>query len=117
MLGLTFKENCPDIRNTKVIDIIKELKEYTPNILVHDPHADKEEARHEYGIELASFDDLSQLTALVVAVAHEQFKLMSIEHYKTRLNGIKLVVDIKDMLNKTEADKCGITVVKNITRK
>lgn len=112
VLGLTFKENCPDIRNTKVIDIIKELKEYTPNILVHDPHADKEEARHEYGIELASFDDLSQLTALVVAVAHEQFKLMSIEHYKTRLNGIKLVVDIKDMLNKTEADKCGITVVK-----
>ncbi len=112
ILGLTFKENCPDIRNTKVVDIIRELEEYTPNIYVHDPYANKEDTKHEYGIDLVEFDSLSNLTAVIVAVAHEEFKLFSIEKYKSILNGIKLLVDVKGMLDEGEAEKCGVTVIK-----
>lgn len=90
ILGLTFKENCPDIRNTKVIDIINELKEYTPNVLVHDPHADVEEAKKEYGIDLVSFDEMNNLTGLIIAVAHDEFEGLNPERLKQTLNGTKL---------------------------
>src|SRR6267142_423278 len=73
VLGLTFKENCPDIRNTRVIDLIHELKSYGVDIHVHDPVPDAGETRHEYGLELEPWDALPRADALVVAVAHRQF--------------------------------------------
>ena len=74
VLGFAFKENCPDIRNTRVIDIIEELKEYIHNIMVCDPVADAEAAQEEYGVEFVPLDSLQDMTALIVAVAHDPFK-------------------------------------------
>src|SRR6185503_853989 len=73
VLGLTFKEDCPDIRNTRVIDVVHELRAYGIDVHVHDPVADSADSRHEYGIELSSWDALPQAAALVVAVAHREF--------------------------------------------
>jgi UDP-N-acetyl-D-galactosamine dehydrogenase len=74
VLGLTFKENVPDLRNTRVIDVIHELEEYRVEVLVHDPIADHDEALEEYGIDLAPLDRLAQLDAIVVAVSHKKFE-------------------------------------------
>jgi UDP-N-acetyl-D-galactosamine dehydrogenase len=76
VLGLSFKENCADARNTKVVDIVEELKTYGLELAVHDPRVDPAEARHEYGIELVGWDQLQQADALVVAVAHREFITM-----------------------------------------
>ena len=73
VLGLTFKENVPDLRNTRVTDIIAELREYCPAVLVHDPHADSAEAMHEYGLTLSPISDFTNLSALIVAVNHAEF--------------------------------------------
>ena len=73
ILGLTFKENCKDIRNSKVIDVIRELEQYGIECFVHDPEADHEETMHEYGIKLCDWEDLPQADAVILAVAHKQF--------------------------------------------
>lgn len=74
ILGLTFKENVSDVRNTKVVDIVKELASYGADVKVHDPVADPVEARHEYGVELVAWEDLPRAGAVVVAVSHDQFR-------------------------------------------
>lgn len=111
ILGLTFKENCPDIRNTKVIDIINELKEYTPNILVCDPHANSEEAEKEYGIELTVLSQFKDLTAVIVAVAHDEFSHLTPDQFEKMLNGIKLVVDVKGKAKKEQFSQRNIHVL------
>ena len=68
ILGFTFKENAPDLRNTRVIDVIRELQEYGVDVLVHDPLADAGEVRHEYGLSFAALDELANLDALILAV-------------------------------------------------
>src|SRR5580765_1397805 len=73
VLGLTFKEDCKDIRNSKVIDVIRELREFGVEVFVHDPQADPDEAMHEYGIKLCSWENLPAADALILAVAHKQF--------------------------------------------
>ncbi len=73
IMGLAFKENCPDIRNTKIIDILAELKEYNIAVDVHDPWVDAAEARHEYNIDIISQPQTGEYDAIVLAVAHEQF--------------------------------------------
>ena len=99
VLGFAFKENCPDIRNTRVIDIIEELKEYTQNIMVCDPVADAEAAQEEYGVEFVPLDSLHDMTALIVAVAHDPFKQWSAEDMASRLNDVKLVIDVKNVVD------------------
>ena len=79
ILGLTFKEDVPDLRNTRVVDIIRELEEYGVTVLVHDPLADAKEARHYYGLELLSLDQLNGLDAVVLAVQHKGYLEMGIE--------------------------------------
>src|SRR5690554_7284476 len=74
MLGFTFKENCTNTRNTRVIDIVKELREYEVDPIVIDPVADQEEAFHEYGIELASYSEIKDMDAVIIAVSYEEFK-------------------------------------------
>jgi UDP-N-acetyl-D-galactosamine dehydrogenase len=76
IMGLTFKENCPDLRNTRVVDIIEELKDYKVKTDVFDPWADPEQARHEYGITPVENPESGAYDAIVVAVAHHQFKSM-----------------------------------------
>jgi UDP-N-acetyl-D-glucosamine/UDP-N-acetyl-D-galactosamine dehydrogenase len=108
ILGITFKENCADVRNTKVIDIIKELEEFGVNVIIHDPVADIDEVKKVYGIKLASKDELNELNAVVLAVAHEEFKEYSINYYNKIYTGTnKLFIDIKGFYNKCEMIKEG----------
>jgi UDP-N-acetyl-D-galactosamine dehydrogenase len=99
VLGLTFKEDCPDLRNSRVIDIIRELQSYGLKVHVHDPHAGAGEARHEYGVELLSFDALPQADALVVAVAHREFRVMPLEQYRAKVRPGACVIDVKSVLD------------------
>lgn len=107
VLGLTFKEDCPDIRNSKVIDIIRELQDYGINVQVHDPLADPVEVRHEYGLDMVSFDHLQPASAVVVAVAHQKYKNMPVTEYKGLMNG-SVLVDVKGMLKQEEVEAHGI---------
>ena len=107
VLGLTFKEDCPDIRNSKVIDIIRELQEYGITVQVHDPLADPAEVRHEYGLDMAAFDQLQPAAAVVVAVAHRQYRNMPVTEFKGLLNG-SVLVDVKGMLKPEEVEAQGI---------
>ncbi len=98
ILGLTFKENVPDLRNTRVTDIIKELESYGVNVLVHDPHVDKDEARREYGIEMMEFEELKELDALIVAVGHEEFGRIGLDSLKKCSSDDKcILLDIKGL--------------------
>jgi len=74
VLGLTFKENCPDLRNSKVIDVIRELQSYGATVHVHDPLAASAEAEHEYGVTLKKLQDMPKAQAIVAAVAHREYK-------------------------------------------
>jgi UDP-N-acetyl-D-galactosamine dehydrogenase len=96
VLGLTFKENCPDLRNSKVADLVRELSDYGCAVSVHDPIAETEEAQHEYGISLSSWQDLPpQADAIVAAVAHREYLAMPLKDIVGRLKPGGLFVDIK----------------------
>lgn len=111
ILGITFKENCPDTRNSKVADIITRLNEYGINPIVVDPQADAAEAKHEYGIELIELDDVKDADCIVFAVAHDEFKYMSMnrvnELFKDCSNEEKIIVDVKSILDKKEIENEG----------
>jgi len=98
ILGLTFKENCPDLRNTRVIDLIAELRDYGMNVDVHDPWADPEEARQEYGLELTQKPRLGSYDAIVLAVAHRQYREMGAGAIRAWLNAGGVVYDVKHVL-------------------
>ncbi len=100
ILGLTFKENCRDIRNTKVVDVINELQSFGIDILVHDPIADKEEAYKEYEIELMEWDDIFDVDALVLCVAHTYYRELTAENYAEKFDNNRLIVDVKSILDK-----------------
>ncbi|MRR07578.1 MAG: nucleotide sugar dehydrogenase [Deltaproteobacteria bacterium] len=108
VLGLTFKEDCPDIRNSKVIDIIRELQDYGINVQVHDPLADPAEVHHEYGLDLVPFEQLQTASAVVVAVAHQQYRNIPVTEYKGLMNGSSILVDVKGMLKPEEVVAEGI---------
>ena len=110
VLGLTFKENCPDIRNTRVIDVINELKSYGINVHVHDPVPDAAEARHEYGIELEPWDALPRADAVVVAVAHRQFVAMPLAYYLAKVVEHGCFIDVKSQFDMTALQGTGLTV-------
>jgi UDP-N-acetyl-D-galactosamine dehydrogenase len=95
VLGLTFKEDCPDLRNSRVIDIVRELESYGVTVHVHDPLADANEAMHEYGVELKAWEHLPEANAIVAAVAHKAFKVRPVEDYLTKLAPGGLMVDVK----------------------
>jgi len=95
VLGLTFKENCGDLRNSKVIDIIQELKSYGVDVFVTDPQAEAEEALHEYGVELTSWDALPRADGIVAAVAHTEFAALSLEDIGKKLVKGGAFIDVK----------------------
>ena len=105
ILGFTFKENCPDTRNTKVIDIVKELREYGIEPVIVDETADAQEAERLYGVKLAGREAVKDLDALVIAVAHEEFSHLSKEEIAGFFNQAhekKVLVDIKGILNRRD---------------
>jgi len=81
LLGITFKEDCPDTRNTKVIDIIKELKEYKIEVVVTDPVADKNELREEYGLEVKEIENINNMDAVILTVSHSEYRNMNINDF------------------------------------
>ena len=95
VLGLTFKENCPDIRNSRVIDVIQELTSYGARVHVHDPVADPDEAMHEYGVRLVGWDELPRGNAIVAAVAHREFRQRPVDDFVAKLVSGGLYVDVK----------------------
>jgi UDP-N-acetyl-D-galactosamine dehydrogenase len=101
ILGITFKENCPDLRNSKVIDVIKELEEFGANVDVYDPLADKEDVKHEYGLE--TLNDLRDFgyEAVIHAVAHQEFLKLNIQNLVIP-NGV--IYDVKSTLPKNVVD-------------
>jgi UDP-N-acetyl-D-galactosamine dehydrogenase len=110
VLGLTFKENCPDIRNTRVIDVIHELKSYGIDVHVHDPVPDAGEARHEYGLELESWDALPRADAVVVAVAHRQFVARPLADYFAKVIDKGCFIDVKSQFDMPALQRAGLTV-------
>ena len=98
ILGLTFKEDCPDIRNSKVIDIVRELHEFGVESFVHDPYASRDDALHEYGVRLMEWDDLPVADALIVAVAHRRYIEMPAAELKSKVARNGCVIDVKSVL-------------------
>jgi UDP-N-acetyl-D-galactosamine dehydrogenase len=110
VLGMTFKENCPDLRNSKVMDIIRELKDYGVMVQVHDPLADPAEAEKEYGVTLAPLSDLSPASVLIVAVDHRFYREMGVAGLTPLLGEKPVLIDVKGIYPRQELEAAGIRV-------
>ncbi len=109
VLGLTFKENIPDIRNTRVVDIIEELRGYGIEVFLHDPHADTTEVRSHYRLELTPLKEITDMDAVIVAVAHEEYRQLGLAGIAGRCrNGSPVVADVKGLFSVGEAARLGI---------
>ena len=109
ILGLTFKPNVPDVRNTRVIDIVDELKEYGVCVNVSYPNAVPEEVMTEYGIELTPFDSLPEADAIILAVPHREYTDMPREQLTAHLTPQGVLMDVKYALDREEAERAGVT--------
>jgi UDP-N-acetyl-D-galactosamine dehydrogenase len=111
VMGITFKEDCPDIRNSKVVDLIKEFEAWGVSVVVADPYADAGEVMHEYGVKLDTMDDLDKIDALVIAVGHKEYRNMGLADLKKMLGSDKPVLgDLKALYDRHEAERLGLTV-------
>src|SRR4051794_33196690 len=110
ILGLTFKENVPDLRNSKVIDIIRELQEFGVETFVHDPHASPEDALHEYGVRLADWESLPAADALILAVPHRRYLEQPQEAYLRKVVREGCIIDVKSVLDASSLRKEGMRV-------
>ena len=110
VLGLTFKEDCPDLRNSRVIDVIRELRSYGARVIVHEPVADAEEALHEYGVELTHWDDLPPAAAIVAAVAHKEFRNRPVGDFVGKLQKGGVLADVKSLFDEAQLRAQGVTV-------
>ncbi|MBL8443883.1 MAG: nucleotide sugar dehydrogenase [Zoogloeaceae bacterium] len=110
VLGLTFKENCPDLRNSKVIDVIHELESFGCKVHVHDPVAESAEAEHEYGVKLVSWDALPKASAIVAAVSHQSFLAMPTDRMLEKLSDSGVFVDVKSSFDQVALAKAGAKV-------
>ncbi|MBU0465668.1 MAG: nucleotide sugar dehydrogenase, partial [Proteobacteria bacterium] len=108
VLGLTFKEDCPDLRNTRVVDIIEELHSYGTKVLVHDAISDPEEALSYYDINLCKWEDLKDLSALILAVPHKEYLGKSLSEFKDMLLPNGCLIDVKSIFDPEEAKEEGI---------
>ncbi|WP_319822858.1 UDP binding domain-containing protein, partial [Acinetobacter baumannii] len=111
VLGVTFKENCPDIRNSKVADLIKELEFWGAQVVVADPWADAEEVKHEYGVELGTVNAQNPVDSLIVAVGHSEFRSLSASELRSYVKAEKPVLaDVKSLFDRTQMSDVGFTV-------
>lgn len=111
VMGITFKEDCPDIRNSKVVDLIREFEAWGVGVVVADPYADADEVMHEYGVKLSAMEDLSKVDALVVAVGHKAYRKMELTELKEMIKSEKPVLgDLKALYDRNKATKMGLTV-------
>ncbi len=110
VLGLTFKENCADLRNSKVGDVIRELKTYGVEVFVHDPYAEQEEAMHEYGVRLFNWEELPRADAIVAAVSHQQLLDLPVEELQRKLIKGGCFIDVKACFDQPALEEAGIKV-------
>ncbi|MBE7366273.1 nucleotide sugar dehydrogenase [Ramlibacter pallidus] len=111
VLGFTFKENCPDVRNSKVVDIVKELQSYGIDVVVADPHADPHEVEEEYGLKLGRIDADHAVDSLVVAVSHREYKSLTPAKLRAMVRGEKpVLVDVKSIYDRAELEAADFTV-------
>jgi UDP-N-acetyl-D-galactosamine dehydrogenase len=110
VLGLTFKENCADIRNTKVVDIVTELQSYGIQVFMHDPLADPAEVMHEYGATISLWDDLPQADAIVMAVAHDEYTKMNVGQLLTKVVNNGCFIDVKSKFCRKQLEEKGLGV-------
>ncbi|MFW1808292.1 Vi polysaccharide biosynthesis UDP-N-acetylglucosamine C-6 dehydrogenase TviB [Acinetobacter ursingii] len=104
IMGLSFKENCPDIRNTKIVDMVKALKEYDLDLDIYDPWVDPQEVEHEYGLAPVENLQADNYDAIVIAVAHNQFKRMTIDQFKQLGKEKHVLYDLKYVIDKAQSD-------------
>lgn len=107
LFGFTFKENCPDTRNTKIIDIVNELDEYGIHPMIMDPVADADEAKRLYGVTFSSREEIGQVDAVILAVAHEEFKDYAMKEYDELYRGKKIMLDVKGLLDRKAYEEAG----------
>jgi len=108
ILGFTFKENCPDTRNSKIFDIVKELREYGIEPLIADPVADASEAKRLYGVDFVELNDVKNMDAVILAVAHSEFSRFTMDDMNKFFgNGQKVLLDLKGLLNRHEYESAG----------
>ncbi len=107
VLGMTFKENCPDIRNSKVIDVVRELRSFGANVLVHDPIASSTECEHEYGVGLTSWEALPQASAIVAAVSHSEYAELGVDGLLRKLIPGGVFADVKSAYDPTALRAAG----------
>ncbi len=110
VLGFTFKEDCPDVRNTKVVDIVHELEDYNSTVYVCDPIADINDSLSEYGVKLYNFDELPQVPLLIVAVSHKEFIKMELDQLLTKVRPGGIIIDVKSTLPRGELVSRGYIV-------
>lgn len=110
VLGLTFKENCPDLRNSKVAELIHELKSYGVELHIHDPVADAKEARHEYGVELESWESLPRAEVIIAAVSHQEFIKRPISDFQSKVIEKGCFIDVKSQFDQKVLNKIGLSV-------
>ena len=110
VLGLTFKENCPDLRNSKVADVIQELQAFGIDVHVHDPVADVKEARHEYGLKLETWNDLPRAEAIIAAVSHREFLARPLSEYLSKVAENGCFIDVKSQYDQTALREAGLSV-------
>jgi len=111
ILGFTFKENCPDTRNTRVIDIVNELREYGLEPGIYDPEANNQEVVHEYGLKLSPLSDIENMDAIIIAVAHSEFLNLTQADFnlmfKKTSNETRVILDVKGILNRAQYEELG----------
>lgn len=110
VLGLTFKEDCPDLRNSKVMDIIREIEDYGVNVQVHDELADPQEAQREYGVTLTQWRDLAPASAVIVAVAHRTYRDLTPERLAGLFEGEPVLMDVKGVFESRSLQAAGVRV-------
>ncbi|MFP5407477.1 MAG: UDP binding domain-containing protein, partial [Gammaproteobacteria bacterium] len=108
VFGLTFKEDVPDLRNSKVIDVIRELQTYGAEVYVHDPVADGDEAMHEYGVKLTAWEDLPKANAAIAAVAHTPLRERGLEALASKLADGAVLVDVKSAFDPAAVARTGL---------
>ncbi|MDR0363384.1 MAG: nucleotide sugar dehydrogenase, partial [Planctomycetota bacterium] len=105
VLGLTFKEDCPDLRNSRVIDVVRELQSYGARVIVHEPVADADEARREYGVDSVPWESLPKAAAIVVAVAHKAFRERPVSDYVEKLQPGGVLADVKSLFDAAQLEE------------
>jgi UDP-N-acetyl-D-galactosamine dehydrogenase len=104
VLGLTFKENCPDLRNTRVVDVVRELEDHGIEVDVHDPWTNADEARHEYGLDFVETPQDNGYDGIVLAVAHDQFKALGADALRGYGKADHVLYDLKNVVAAQESD-------------